>query len=324
MKNRIVCFFKGVFTNVYLRKTLQLICSLVLLIIVLKKVDIKAVFEDLQKVSLLYVVFSVIYLVFTITITSYRWSLLVINKPTFKDLVIFLKASYWGIFFSLFIPSNIGSDIVKWMPLKKAYPKIKSTKLAYYVFIDRVIGLLALLFLSYFSILIAKIYLFSIPISNFIFLIFTILISVLIVLSLLYLFTDFIKVINKLPILQSINWKMLSIDKTKVLLCFIISLFTQGLWITSFYIYSRMFSVDINLAVFFVYMPLVFFAMLIPISFLGIGVRESAFLYFFSCLSIQREKLLLIAAYGSAISILNSLLGGLINLFTYIKLKIFK
>lgn len=324
MKNKILFFLEVIFKNKFIRRFLQLACSLVILIIIFNKTDIKAVIEDLQSVHLSTVFLTVIYLFFIIVITSYRWSLLVIDKPKLKDLIVFLKASYWGIFFNLFIPSSIGSDVIKWMPLKKEYPEIKSTKLAFFVLIDRVIGLLALLFISYFSILFAKINSSNIPVPDSIFMVFTVFTILLIIFFLLYLFTDAIKVINRFPILKSIDFKILFINKMKFIVCFIISLVSQGLWITSFYIYSRIFNVDINLAVFFVYMPIVSFAMLIPISFLGIGVRESTFLYFFSYLNIQDEKLLLIAAYGSAISILNSLLGGLINLFLHIKSKVFK
>ena len=57
-------------------------------------------------------------------IGTWRWCLLLISRPKFKDFLFFFKAAYLGAFYSLFIPSTVGGDLFKWLPLIKKYPKL--------------------------------------------------------------------------------------------------------------------------------------------------------------------------------------------------------
>ena len=79
-------------------------------------------------------------------------------------------------------------------------------------------------------------------------------------------------------------------------------------------IYSTALFIDISFAKLLVVIPLVYLTEVIPVSINGIGIRDSAFVYFFVLVGQTKEEGLAIALLVLAMRYLSGLVGGAVLL----------
>ena len=85
----------------------------------------------------------------------------------------------------------------------------------------------------------------------------------------------------------------------------------------TFFILSKAFSLNTNIIYFFILVPLIQFISVLPISIAGIGTREAAAVYFFSRIGIGKPAALSISLSFLFITILVSIIGGLVYVVVY-------
>lgn len=128
----------------FLFKILKIGISLVLLYLVFKKVPFTSIYKVVKNVNLFYLLLAIGSLLISQIISSNRL-LLFFDKLTFNiSAKSNLQLYFVGMFYNFFIPGGIGGDAYKIYLLNKHF-KWSVKKLTKAVFVDRLIGLVAIL-----------------------------------------------------------------------------------------------------------------------------------------------------------------------------------
>lgn len=96
---------------------------------------------------------------------------------------------------------------------------------------------------------------------------------------------------------------------------FALSLVFQMVVITTIFLLSRALGWAVPFPYFCIFVPLITLGEALPISIFGIGVRDGLYVFFFSFAGVAREKALALSMVYVFVSILYSLLGGVVFLF---------
>lgn len=280
------------------------------------KVNISELVKELGNINWLWIVLILFYLGLTMLIGGFRWALITLPKVGIRDILIFTKSTYLGGFYSLFFPSAVGGDLLKWIPLLKQYPNLSKQKLATSVVVDRIIGFTCFSVVAFISLICGKLLKYSFP--NFIFWLFLIINIGVVVFYLVVYFIDVDNLVNKLPWGKKIEG-IISIfqkeNKNRVFKSFLLSLITEPIWISTSYFFALLVGAPINLIQIFIFIPIISLTLILPISFAGFGARENLYLFFFTPLGVDSEKLLLMSTVGGIVGIINSLIGGIFLIF---------
>lgn len=302
--------------KVLFSKLTRMLLSLLLIYFAFRNADLPQLYANLSSVSWQLIVVLILLNVISMLIGGLRWAILVLGKANLSDILIFTKASFSGAFYTLFFPSSVGGDLLKWTTLLTKYPEISKLKLAGTALIDRVIGFSAFSFLAFLSLILGKTFNYQFP--DVLFWLFLGLNIALIVFYVLVFALDFEKIIFKHKFLS----KLLEIvdllknsNKKRIIICFLISLLAQPFWMMISYFMFRGLGVDLHLIQIFIFMPIISLILTLPISWAGFGARENLYVYFLAPLGFSIEKLLFVSTFGGVIGILMALLGGLMLLF---------
>lgn len=297
-------------------KLFQLFFSAVLIFIAFRKVNVTKLFYEVQQAPWWVVIALLLYMAVSMFLGGLRWSVLVFEKIEFKNVWAFTRATYAGCFYSLFFPTSVGGDLLKWTSLLKKYPDISKMKLAGTALIDRVIGFSAFSLTALLALIAGKILKYQFP--DVLFWLFIGINFALVVFYVLVFSLDFEKILSKFKFLK----KLLEIvdllknsNKKRIIFCFLISLISEPVWMLMTWFSSLTFRANMKLLEVFIFMPIISLILVLPISWAGFGARENLFLVFFGQLGISTEKLLLVSAFGGILGILNALIGGLLLLF---------
>lgn len=79
---------------------------------------------------------------------------------------------------------------------------------------------------------------------------------------------------------------------------------------------ARSIGVDINPMYFFIFMPIIWIIITIPISLSGLGVREGAFIFFFSQVGVTNSDAVAISLLYYSYNVIVGIVGGLLLLYT--------
>ncbi|HOY60971.1 MAG TPA: lysylphosphatidylglycerol synthase transmembrane domain-containing protein [Candidatus Woesebacteria bacterium] len=293
----------------------RMFLSALLIYFAFRKADLPQLWSNLASVSWQLVTVLVLLNIISMLIGGLRWAILVLGGANLKDILIFTKASFTGSFYSLFFPSSVGGDLLKWTTLLKNYPQISKLKLAGTALIDRVIGFSAFSLMAMISLILGKILKYQFP-----GILFWLFLGINIALIIFYLFVfrlNFEKMAGKYKFLN----KLLEIvdllknsNKKRIILCFLISMLAQPFWMMiSWYLFNSL-GIDLKLIQVFIFMPIISLILTLPISWAGFGARENLYLYFLVPLGYSAEKLLFASTFSGVMGILMALLGGLMLL----------
>lgn len=290
----------------------KILISVVLLYFAFRRVNILNILNEIKQVPFWFIVVNLIYVILTVILGSFRWSLILFREITFKEIINFTKASYSGVFYSLFFPTGVVGDLIKWLPLQKEYPDLTKTKLLSSALLDRVIGFTAFIMLATFSAIIGKLLRFQFP--EYLLWLFSFLFIGVIVFYIVIWKIDMEKVVSKFPILSKLNQiidLLKNENKKRLLQCFFVSIFTEFIWIFQVWFISQFFHAGFSILSVFIFMPVIALILLLPISVAGFGAREQLYLFFFSQVGHGDEKILLVSTFLGVMGIVNALLGGL-------------
>jgi uncharacterized membrane protein YbhN (UPF0104 family) len=292
-------------------KITRVIFSLILIYIAFRRVDFLSLLKELSMVSIGSVVMILIYMSVSMLLGGCRWSVLVLDKVRFRDILYFTKASYIGGFYGLFFPTTVAGDLLKWTSLKKRYPEISKTKLASTALVDRVIGFSAFSVIALLALIAGKLMGYKFPeVLLWLFLGINAGLLVFFTLINVFNFDNFFKKIKYGEKLLEIIFLLKKENKKKILLSFLISVFSEPIWMGQTWLVSQALGGGLSLMSVFIFMPIISLILVLPISWAGFGAREQLFLYFFGQLGVTPEKILAVSTLNGVIGILNSLLGG--------------
>lgn len=302
------------FKKIIKSKWAKLGITIILIYFAFKQVNINLIIKQLSEVKITYLIFWLIITALSTVLLAYRWSLLLIKKPSFWDILIFAKSIWSASFYGLFVPTSVGGDIFKWIIIDDKYPNISKSKLGGSILLDRFIGMSTLVFFGFVSQFFAISVGVKIP--------FLIKFSFWLIVAGCFLFygliffekTDLLFKNKWLEKIKNINELVDKENRKQIVKSLGVSIVSDFLWIWQMWMISQYFGSNLSFVDILVFLPVISTILILPISMAGFGAREQLYLYFFTRPINTPESILLTSTIAGIIGILNCLLGGLISL----------
>ncbi len=251
----------------------------------------------------------------------YRWRMLM--RPLMPALPLGQLLGFYciGLFFNQILPTVVGGDVVKMYYAGKPSKSYAQSFAA--TFLDRDIGMLAMMIIACAAILLYPVVVPGIPVSLIVwgaFLAF--------VLGNIGIFSPkfhriltgllhrvkLSKIAKKVDTISS-AFQIMGKHKGILVGSLVISFFNQLLVIAVTWIMALGLRMDISLSYFLIFVPVITLISMIPVSLNGMGLREYAFYSLFGAVGVLPASCLALGILSSVILILSSLPGGLVYLF---------
>lgn len=286
---------------------LKALISLFFLLLVFRKIDISVFIKEFHNIDLKMLFLATFLYFSTMFFSTLRWSYFIKTKKSIKEL---FQLYMIGTFFNLFMPGTVGGDFIKAYYLyqedkKKTEPLVS-------VFMERYMGLCALISIAF----IGFIYGYDYISDSFITKLFYIIVLLFISGSFFVVFVPYEKVYIKLERARKSIKEYLFNFKT-TLITYFLSLIVQGIGIVVVYLLGIGLSIPMEFKYYLIFIPIITVISMIPISLSGFGVREYSFFYLFSSFGISKEK----SVGLSLMWFFTMIITGLIGMFFYILKK---
>ncbi|MDA7738823.1 flippase-like domain-containing protein [Amylibacter sp.] len=294
----------------------KLFVTLLTIYLILKNIDLSITFELIANVGIPYLVSAMAVLLLQILVMTHRWKIVLNNLSinlSFKDII---RIFWIGLFFNQILPTSIGGDAMRGHYLyQRGYSFVKTSQ---GVLIDRIIGLIALVFLV---IITLPLGLQLVDSDNARWGLIIILISSIFALTLL-LNIDIISsrfqkwnLINKFSsIMAVIKNNIFSLNPGFKLL--LISLLVHFLSILTMIILAVGMQLELKIIGLFVIVPVVTLLMMLPISIAGWGIREGAMIIGLGFLGVGPENAFALSLLYGLLMLSMSIPGGAIWVVT--------
>ena len=311
---------------------LQILISVILLVIIILKYRISLIENVFNLHKPEWLLISIILTLFVIPILAgLRWKIFLIYTGIKESIISLMRINFISIFWGILLPSSDGFAIIRMFLIEKKYPNKKgipgSTIIA-----EKLFGFLLLCLLgimgSYFITDFSKIIFTRLVL----FLVMLFLIAIVLVITNKILYSMCLKLLNKISIFKKFISYIINLHKSittlpyrKIILRALpIMLIFQISTIFNVYLIFKAMNVTIPFFYHIALIPIIQIISLIPITISGFGVREGAFVYFYSLFGIDPST-------SFSVSIINfliltgvpALIGGLISIFGQIHRKNF-
>lgn len=290
--------------------------SLFFIIYILSKINLKDTILTFQTLNIYFFFVAFFIQIINIPIRSYNWKQLLSVQGIHIPSKTLIKITLIATFLNNFLPT-MGGDVVRAHEVSRYSTQL--IKSASTIAFQRLAGLIAIIIYSVIGVIIG----FKIAeIRNVAILVGILALVLLFFLIIIYNIKKFkrfkiIKIILQYDVKNIIKKLYNSINiyrehRKECINILIVSLISELIIIIYFYFISLSLHQDINLLYFFIFIPIITIIEMLPISINGIGVREGAFLYFFTKIGVPGY----IAISMSLLYYLNkvgiSLIGGVI------------
>jgi len=284
-------------------------------------IDLNIVFTSFRHLQYKYLLWLIPIFLLKVSISAYRWRLLSKAQNINISFRQSLSFTLVGRFFSLFLPGNVGGDLVRIYDLSRFSKKGINALTS--VAADRLFGILASIILAILALCVggrmseqprltlivfgmASLFLFG----NWVF--FSERLA-----NLIVGFLDKIRltwVVNKLTILFK-AFAQFKDHKDVLLKSLILSIIIRFSTVLTVFVLSLSLGWDLSFWYFLIYVSLISIVIVVPISINAIGIREGAFIYFFAQAGIPAPDSFTLSLLLFSWLIVNSLLGGFVFLF---------
>ena len=305
---------------------LRVLITAILLLYVLEKVGL---FDTEKRADLFVLVRSVsiplLLLSFVVSLllnlsSAYKWYLLLRSRNVavtfFRSWALYMI----GIFFSLFLPTSMGGDLIRIHELGKMTGK--RAEAAASVFIERFSGMVILFLLTIVALLMQR------QLLSVVWMSVSLLFAVAASIALIWMIVDerpyrFITKLlgNRSGLLDKILGKLDSIhcavleyrdDKSALLIALLNTFLFYFLAVLNVYVTALAFSAEVQFTELLVAVPLIMFIMNLPISIGGIGLMEFAFVFIFELSGYSGALALSTALLMRVKSFVDAGIGGLL------------
>lgn len=302
--------------SVFDSRIFRFLFSVVLIYFAFKKIDVVELFSEIKKVPFWFVLVNIVLSYFIVFLISARWSLLLFSKAKIKTFWTFTRANFLASFYSLFFSTAAVGDVAKWIVIDYKYPQIPKAKVLGSVILDRFIGFTIFIVMGLFSSIIGRSKGLIIP--DYIFYLFIVLTTFCLTVYVVIYFFDVSKILPKFRFLKKLDEAFEIFkgkNKTQMVKCLVMSLFSELIWMMQIWLVGWKFGVGIDILSILVFVPIISIILVLPISIGGFGAREQLYLFFFSQIGSSNESILLMSAFLGILGIFNSLMGGILLFF---------
>jgi hypothetical protein len=296
---------------------LRILISVALIGYLLTTTDLGEPFVMLKSWSAIYFLIAVLLGVFTNVIFAYRWKITLAVSGVSVPLLMLVKFYFVGAFFNLFLPTAIGGDLVRGYDL--AVHSGKKMGAVTSVLVERIVGFFALAFIALLALLFGSGTIRDATVTTVIlivclgyFALVTIVFNARVMKKLVAMF-KFIKLWDIGKRLDRVYDSLQAFTAHKAILwqCFVLSIVCQTLTILAGYSLALSINLKLSLIYFFMVLPMIWIIMMVPLSINGLGVREGAFVFFFTRLGLSDSAALLLSFLTLSQKIALGLIGGI-------------
>lgn len=294
---------------------LKILITIGLIYYLFRRIDISRLSKQYSNLNLVILSIPLMILFCQCALKALKWKI-ILAEDNISVHYLYLARSYLiGNFMSLFLPTSIGGDFYRVYSLRKHSSKLGKNISS--VLFDRFTGLFTLFTIAILSYICVFKEVIEYKLLAFYFFI--------------VLFFWFSTSTRLITFLDSINSRLISFinlilksfnryknKKTALLKVFLISFIFHSnvVWIVKFYCIAV--NVDISIVNLYMFVPLIYITELFPITINGWGVREGAFVYFFSQVGKTIEEAVAVALLLITMRYLFSMLFGGSLFFTTI------
>lgn len=292
--------------------------SVLLLGYLFSMIDLKVVLSHFASADLAILALAYVLLLGQTALSAFKWKVILKTDGVNLPYRFLLRTYFIGGFLSLFLPTSIGGDVYRVVAVKNGSRSLGKSVSS--VVFDRLTGLFALLSIALWSYLFFpgrqhELAIFSAYVLAIV--LFLVLLSKP-VLARLQAFGNGL-LAKLLDLLKS--FVVYRNDVRQLLLVLGLALFFQLNIVFLNKMYCVALGVDIPLAYLLVVIPLIYLTEMLPISINGLGVRESAFVFFFVQLGATKEEGLAVALLVVLMRYLAGLVGGFVLLATSLRAR---
>lgn len=303
---------------------LRVSISIILLALLFKitGIDIRDLMNDIRGVNKLFLGtgFAVFFLAYLLGFLRWRMLLLAagINISPKK----LISSFSGGIFFSIFLPSTIGGDVVRTADLAEHTRKAKEVIAT--VFLDRLSGYIGLVFVILPAILLGRELVLDKVVFSSIAVIIALLCIILLVLfnsSIYSMITRFLTTPGAERIKEMIKDMHREIHifrhRRKIIVYnLLLSFLAQIITPVSIYFIALSLGVKINFIYFLIFIPIIGAITLLPVAIGGLGLRESLFVVYFAKAGVIKQLALAMSLLSFSFIVIYGAIGGLLYVFT--------
>lgn len=317
--------------NKKVRGFLQILLSLVLLIWLIGRAGLDQVLATLSGLSWTWYLPAFLLFLLNIVIRSYRWYTLLHSlneRPSFRHLTYLY---FVGFFANNFIPSGFGGDFVKIVSLRRTFGR--GAEALSSVVMDRVTGMLGSAIIALVALIWNSLgHVTAVDLPPVLWIVIALLSVGTPILFLLVRWSHPLNIlvkrfpkIQQIPKYEKLEQLVDTINRypLPVLLnSLLISLpFTLSLVIVQYFI-ARALAVDLPLAVFALFVPIISILNLLPLSFNGLGVREGVYQFLFVPIGVATPSAIAMSLAFYFLRFGTGLLGGLMYAYQSVQTMI--
>jgi uncharacterized protein (TIRG00374 family) len=303
---------------------LRVLISVALIGYLLATANLGELFAMLRSWHAIYFVIALLLGVLRNVVFAYRWKVTLGVSGIQVPFPTLIKFYFVGTFFNLFLPTALGGDVVRGYDL--AVYSGKRMGAATSVLVERIVGFFALAFIALLALFVGS-SVGSSVIED------TAVTTLILVVCLGYFALAIIvfnaKIMKRLvAMLQFIRlWDIgkrldrmvdslhaFTLHRAILWQCFVLSMICQALGILAAYSLAWAINVKLTPVYFFVVLPMIWIITMVPLSINGLGVREGAFVFFFTKVGVSDSAALLLSFLNFSQMIVLGLVGGIIYL----------
>jgi len=293
---------------------LRVVISLGLLAFLLARVGVRETWESLQGANIGYLLAVFLLYLLSIVLRSYRWRIFLNAQGVQASLPKLASLYLIGVFFNLMLPTGFGGDVVRIYELSQ-YSSLTASSITT-VFMDRLSGFLALFAMATLALAFSHRLVPSEVGVTIVAIFLTSLVGTRALFS-----RPFWSRLKGLPILSSLaqrgGVKELYLSAQSYTLipfaqAISLSLAFNILSVFMNYLVALSFGVRISFWYFLLFIPIISFLLVLPISLSGLGVREAGYVYLFTQAGVSDSLALAISLCIYGITVVIGLIGGLL------------
>lgn len=307
---------------------LKALISLALIAYLLSQTEFSAIFASLISADPRYLLLAMLTLFLGKLISGYRWQILLLAQDIKIPLKTLIASLFVGQFFNSFLPTTIGGDAIR--AYDTAIESEESAKAVTTVFMDRFVGVLALVTLAVLAVPIAMLVgedvsFYFIPVLI-VFLLCVVGLVVVLNNSLVRIFANFLlkmrlsRIANLvMKIYQSIQ--EMKGDATALWLAFGISILLQINVVIFHYLIALSIDLEASIIYFFIVVPIVLTVLIVPFSINGIGLREGAFVFLLAGIGVTASDAIAFSLISFFLVLTQAVIGGIIFAIRGVKIS---
>lgn len=280
--------------------------------------DLGALVETLRSWNGLYFVVAVFLGIVRNVVFALRWKVTLTVSDTRVPFSALIKFYFVGTFFNLFLPTALGGDVVRGYDL--AVYSGKRMGAATSVLMERIVGFFALAFIALLALLAGSRVIQDVTVIT------VILVACLSYFALTALFFNakimrrfvamfrFIRIWNLGERIAHVYESLYVFSGHKSVLwqCFALSIAGQTLAVLAAYALALAINLKLAPVYFFMVLPMIWILTMIPLSVNGLGIREGAFVFFFTKVGVPNFSALLLSFLNFSQMVALGLIGGVL------------